>query len=72
MPLAVTVLEDPTPLVSKVGVPLTVSTSPTIRSSAYVTEAVVVPSYTLFDAVIVTFNDFAVMFADVVAVVLAV
>ena len=67
---AVTVLPAPTFLLAKVGVPLTVNTSPATRLSAYVTEAESVPSYTLFEAVMVTARLREVMSAVVVAVVL--
>ena len=46
----------PTFLSLKVAVPLTVMTSPETRLSAYVTVAAVVPSYVLFDGVIVTLS----------------
>ena len=72
MLFAVTVREVPTAAVSKFAVPLTVNESPIIRSSLYVTDAAVRPLYTLFDAVMVTARGFAVIFAVVVAEVLAV
>jgi hypothetical protein len=69
---AVTVFELPTVLEENVGVPLTVKMSPDTRLSAYTTDAVVDPSYTLLLAVIVTFKDRDVMFAVAVAVVFCV
>ncbi len=72
MLLAVTVREVPTAAESKFAVPLTLNESPLIRSSAYVTVAAVDPLYTLSDAVMLTRRGFAVIFAVVVAVVLAV
>ena len=44
MPVAVTVLPAATVLSLKLGVPVTVRTSPAMRSSRYVTDAVVVRS----------------------------
>ena len=64
---AVTVFELPTVLEENVGVPLTVKMSPDTRLSAYTTVAVVVPSYTLLLAVMVTVNARAEMFAVAVA-----
>ena len=72
MLFAVTVRDVPTAAESKFADPLTVNKSPAIRSSVYETDAAVKPLYTLFDAVMVTASGFAVMFAVVVAVVLAV
>ena len=66
---AVTVLPVPTFLLSKVGVPLTVRTSPETRSSVYVTVADVVRSYVLLLAEMVTVKLRVVMFAVAVAVV---
>ena len=63
---AVTVLAVPTFLSLNVDVPVTVSMSPETRLSAYTTLAVVVRSYTLFDAVMVTARDRDVMLAVVV------
>ena len=58
---AVTVFVLPIAFVPKVAVPLTVNASPVMRSSAYVTLAVLLPSYCLLVAVIVTANALAVM-----------
>ena len=69
IPLAVTAFPFPTFLSLNVGVPETVMMSPAMRSSEYVTVAVVVRSYTLLFAVMVTTRALAVMFAVVVAVV---
>ena len=69
MPVAVTVLPFAAVLSLNVAVPLTVNESPAMRLSAYVTDAASLALYTLFDAVIVTASDFAVMSAVVVAVV---
>jgi hypothetical protein len=69
---AVTVLELPTVFDEKFGVPETVTSSPATLLSAYTTDAVVDPSYTLLLAVIVTFKDRDVMFAVAVAVVFCV
>ena len=66
MPLAVTFLPDPTFLSLKIAVPVTVNVSPETRLSEYTTLAVVVRSYTLSFAVIVTNKDREVMFAVVV------
>ena len=63
---AVTVFAFPTFLSLKVGVPVTVRESPETRLSAYSTLAVVVRSYTLSLAVMVTANDRRVMLAVVV------
>ena len=57
----VTVFVLPIAFVSKVAVPLTVNASPVMRSSANVTLAVLLPSYCLLIALIVTANDLAVM-----------
>ena len=57
MLFAVTTLADPTVLLEKVEVPLTVNMSPDTRLSAYVTEAASVLSYVLLLAVMVTDND---------------
>jgi hypothetical protein len=69
---AVTVFEFPTDFEANVGVPATVTSSPDTRLSPYTTVAVVVPSYTLLLAVMVTVNARAVMFAVAVAEVLCV
>ena len=63
---AVTVLVAPTVFVAKVGVPLTVKVSPEMRSSEYVTVAVVVPSYVLLLAAIDTSRGFGAISAVVV------
>ena len=64
--LAVTVLPVPTVFEANVAVPLAVRLSPATRSSPYVTEAAVVPSYVLLVAVIVTVRVLTVMFTVVV------
>ena len=63
MELAVTVFPVPMFLSLNVAVPLAVRTSPTTRSSAYVTLAASLPSYVLLAAVIVMFSVRGVMFA---------
>ena len=66
IPLAVTVLPLPTFLSTNVGVLEMTNTSPDTRSSLYVTDAVVVRSYTLFEAVMVTVRERLLIFAVVV------
>ena len=70
MPFAVTVFALPTVFELNVGVLLTVKMSPETRLSAYETDAVSAPSYTLLVAVMVMLSVRAVMFAVVVALVL--
>ena len=66
IPLAVTVLPVPTFLSLNVGVLEMTNMSPDTRSSLYVTDAVVVRSYTLFTAEIVTVRARRLMVAVVV------
>jgi hypothetical protein len=61
-------LPDPTLLsANKLEEYATVKMSPAVLLSASDTAALALPSYTLFDAEMVTVNGFAVMFAVVVA-----
>ena len=69
IPLAVTVLFRPYVLEEKVAFPVTVSTSPDTRLSAYTTDAAAFPSYVLLLAVIVTASERTRMDAVAVAVV---
>ena len=67
MPFAVTNFPLATVLEANVAVPLVVNTSPATRLSRYVTLALVLPSYVLLLAVIVTASERIVMLAVVLA-----